>query len=232
MEPIQKSTSESRRSLLTFPNGEEMWQFAETYVNLFRSNDLRSIWQDVLNASSKEITEHLFLREYTWCVHVAGFSAAVIATKIKKLLLEHNIEDEQGNYREITADTIVTDFTKVYAVFGNKNKANAIQRIRTMIMEDGWELFSSIAQSRDPEQYSGLPGIGPTLACHLARNLGNLHVVKPDIHLKRLSDHYGYIDPLDMCRTLSSEPEGLTDLKLWLAAADNGTKELPNKPVH
>lgn len=225
MEPLEHRSPDARKSLLSFSNGSVMYEFADDYVKKHRLEEFRNIWGAFEKASEKNITEHYFMREYVWCVYVAGFSAKVIATKIDALLRAHKIEDDKGNFLPITPETYVTDFTEIYKVFGNKNKAKAVQELRKIISEDSWDLFEHKASSRDPEQYWGLPGIGPTLACHLARNLGNLRVVKPDIHLQRLSDHYGYEDPLDMCRTVAPQQlEGLTDLVLWIAAADNGTK--------
>ncbi len=221
MELIKEITIPEKTSLIFFHSGPAMYKFAYDYVQKYRKEALDEFWKVTEKAAEVVITEHFFVREHLWCVYVAGFSASVIAKKLPALLLAHGIEDEDTNYLEYDPDL---PLETVFKVFGNVNKANSVRRLRALIKEITWpEFYATRVKDRDPKQLSGLPGIGDILACHLARNLGNKNLVKPDIHLQRLSNKYGYKNPLEMVKSLSDEPPGKVDLILWLASVDNGT---------
>jgi thermostable 8-oxoguanine DNA glycosylase len=227
MEPISgRNSALATQSLVSFDSFAEMWAYVSNYVETYRKRELEEFWSTVEKAAAKPFNEHFFVREHMWCVYVAGFSAATIGKKFPQLLLCHNIEDHEGTYLRITKDNIraIDKADDLLAVFGNKRKAAAVQAMRQIILDRGWEtLFKERLSTREPDALNGLPGIGPTLACHLARNLGNIDVVKPDVHLVRLAKRYGFATPKDMCRAASPGPLGRTDLILWLACADNGT---------
>lgn len=227
MEPIQKLTDFTGQSLISFNSPQAMYDYALEHVKKYRSKELESFWTNILKTSTLPITEHAFLREYTWCIYVSGFSAATIAKKINTLLVAHNIEDSAGNYIPITESSIIPPEARhsIYAIFNNKRKANYIQQMRTRILIEGWKiLHDTILSKRDPSWLTSLPGIGPALSCHLARNLGNLDVIKPDVHLTRIAKHYNFDNAYDLCKTLSgSDRMGKVDLILWLASVDNGT---------
>ena len=227
MEPISiRNSALATKSLVSFDNFEEMWEYAHNHVETHRKKDLEKFWSIVLEASKKPFTEHFFIREHMWCCYVAGFSAATIAKKFPQLLLKHNIEDINGNYLPITQENIrsIDNAADLLEVFGNKRKAESVQKMRRLIYENVWDmLYRERLMWKKPEMLNGLPGIGPTLACHLARNLGNINVVKPDVHLMRLANCYGFKTPEDMCKAAPGGPIGRTDLVLWLACVDCGT---------
>lgn len=227
MEPIvRNSSSVSTRSLVSFSTFQEMWAYVSEYVETYRKKELEEFWSIVEKAATAPFNEHFFVKEHLWCTYVAGFSAATIGKKFPQLLLCHNIEDHEGTYLRITKDNIraIDKADDLLAVFGNKRKAAAVQAMRQMILDKGWQtLFKERLSTREPDALNGLPGIGPILACHLARNLGNTEVVKPDVHLVRLANRYGFATPKDMCRAASPGPLGKTDLIIWLACADCGT---------
>jgi hypothetical protein len=97
-----------------------------------------------------------------------------------------------------------------------------------------------------PELLQKLPFIGPVTCYHLARNIGLLDVVKPDLHLERLAAHWGFDGSLEMCRQMQAHwcnhfetidgervriqkerpPLGIIDLCVWYLASTFGTKEL------
>lgn len=224
MEPITAKNLTNKQSLASFSDAFEMWKFANNYVAQNRAEELKQFWEGVENAG-RQLTEHFFMKEHMWCTYVAGFTASTIAKKFPKLLLAHKIEDADGNYIPITQETLVDPLSPdILGVFGNRRKAASVQAMRKIIFEQGWTPFYyKKLVGRLPSDLAGLPGIGPTLACHLARNLGNKNVVKPDVHLVRLAKKYGFEDAEDMCRSISTEPVGHTDLVLWMSAADNGT---------
>lgn len=224
----------STRSLASFSNPQEVWEHAYTYVTAHRKEMLDNVWSTVIKADwGRNVTEHYFMREYTWCVHVSGFSARVISKKFDDILRVHNIEDVPGHYVPITSDNIITDFSQVYAVYKNKNKAKAIQAVRQIILQLGWPEFMNCYVRHGevgptPETLQRLPFLGPALSCHIARNLGNQDAVKPDLHLVRLAEKYHLSSVTELCQEINeslglTRPLGYIDLVLWIASVDHGT---------
>lgn len=224
MPEIIKKIDCLKRSLKSFKSAKEMFAFANIHVEKNRSSEFLKCWSAIEQASLQKPTPHKFLREYLWCVHVSGFSAACISSKYDSLLRAHRIEDSHGNFMEICTDNVVRDLSEVFTIFKNKVKAMAIQKTRSLILELGWDGFERRYSPRQPELLIGLPNIGPALSIHLARNMGNINLVKPDVHLTRLSNQYGFSSVADMCKDVSLEPLAKTDLVLWLASVDHGTK--------
>ena len=74
---------------------------------------------------------------------------------------------------------------------------------------------------------------GKALGYHLARNLG-IDTVKPDRHLIKLTEHFGYSSPLEMCKDiqanlnggmfLTKEKLGTIDVILWRSMNLTGGK--------
>lgn len=70
-----------------------------------------------------------------------------------------------------------------------------------------------------------LPWIGKITKYHLARNLG-IDVAKPDRHLMRLSEKFGFASVQEMCENISRKTGdriGLVDLILWRDANLQGS---------
>lgn len=215
-----------KRSLISFPDAGKMFDFAKQHVQKHRGQELSSFWHSVLIAHDRPTTPHLFLREFLWCVYVSGFSAKTISKKYDALLQAHRIEDASGSYTP--AENVrwpkFDGYDDVFKIFKNKRKAEYIQCVRAMIYNDGWDrFFKNKVKDLSIEKLDSLPGIGPALACHLARNLGNVNVCKPDVHLVRVASKYGLDSVQELCASVSLEPVGKTDLILWLASVDNGT---------
>lgn len=238
-----------RKSLVDFPNPGKMWAFAQKHVAAHREKEFKDCWTQMLRAKDRWVDEHWFLREFLWCVYVSGFSAKTISKKYDALLRAHLIEDEHGNYIRITEDNwflpqvwrnptpgvevpphekkvkdVHDGYVEVYKIFKNVRKAQAVQHVRMEINGKGWFRFhETYLSDRDPALLEELPGIGPALSCHLSRNLGNVDVCKPDVHLKRIAARFGFDSVRSLCKGLSDDPVGKTDLILWLASVDNGT---------
>lgn len=204
-----------------------MWRYAQNHAQTHRKAEYETTLAQLRLASETPILEHAFLREYVWVVHVSGFRASIISGKFPKLLRVHRIEDESGNYIPISKENLFSSkfhFDDVYQVWKNEAKAQAVQVVRRRIFEEGWEDFRDAHLiDRDPKKIGGLPFMGPALRCHMARNLGNLGVVKPDLHLNRLAKRYSFESAQKMCEQLSDQPAGITDLVLFFAAVDLGT---------
>ena len=108
--------------------------------------------------------------------------------------------------REQVARTI---YQKVFTthdpmVIGHPGKRAAVQR--AFQEYDVW--FDTLLKADDKLAYlESLPWIGPTTKYHLARNIG-IDCVKPDRHLKRLAQRFGYATPDDLCRDIMNEVGG------------------------
>lgn len=99
-------------------------------------------------------------------------------------------------------------------VIGHKGKREAIREAKTNYM--CW--FGELKVAEDKIEYlRGLPYIGDITKHHLARNMG-IDTVKPDRHLIRLADQFGYSTPIEMCKAIKSETSerlGVIDVILW-----------------
>ena len=215
------------RSLLDFASAHAMLAYARRHVEQHRQAEFIAAFTKYERASLTEVTEEAFTLEYTWAVHVSGWSARVITAKIDKILAVHNIVVD-GKFIPATPQSVlnVDDYDKVLTVFKNVAKARAVIETRLLISLETWPEFKKdyLLKPVLPERLQKLSYMGPAMSCHLARNLGNLDVVKPDKHLVRLADYYGFETPLVMCQTIAQgEPVGKIDLILWLAAIDAGT---------
>lgn len=225
-----------KKSLVSFLSAQSMFDFAKFHVVCFRQIEYKTFVDQIYDADNNR-TEHRFLREYLWCVYVSGFSAKTISKKYDRLLQLHQIETLNGEYVKISPENILTgdSLESVFDFFKNKTKGNAIQTVRAMILNETWSVFSkriwrhatfketNLVFSPEPKRLEVLPMIGPALSCHLARNLGNMNVCKPDVHLKRLAQKYNYDSVERLCKAVSGDDLGKVDLILWLASIDHGT---------
>lgn len=68
------------------------------------------------------------------------------------------------------------------------------------------------------EYLETMPWIGPITKYHLARNIG-IDTVKPDRHLVRLAEQFGYKSPLEMCQFIQDNVYntkiGTIDVIMW-----------------
>lgn len=216
--------------LCSFPSAQEMYRFAAAHVAEHRLKEYIDATKNMQQKAERPgaVYEYQFLEEYCWCVYVSGFSAKVISDKFRFILMAHKIKDYFG-YIKCVPETMLSDadMEHVYTIFKNKAKAKAVQEVRRMIAKDGWTGFHcQYVYKLDPKIFEQLPNLGPALSCHLARNLGNINICKPDVHLRRIADKYGFDSVQKMCETLNpTVPAGFVDLLLWLACIDHGTQD-------
>lgn len=133
-----------------------------------------------------------FFEQYVWCVLNAGMKEQ-IARKIWERYLT-------------TLDPLA---------IGHLGKRKAIET--GLIEYTRW--FDELKCAKDPIEYlQTLPWIGPITKYHLARNIG-MDCVKPDRHLQRISDAFGYVSPYVMCLEIQKNTPGTRlgeiDLILW-----------------
>ena len=158
-------------------------------------------WADSIKDVSHITSEEFFL-EYVWVVLNAGMKE-----QIAKNIYANYIEN-------FDIDTIK-----------HPTKRNAIHRMRNCHAVKLQELLTI----NDKIDYlETLPWIGPITKYHLARNIG-IDCVKPDRHMVRLTNTFGFETPIDMCLHIQNDNGtklGTIDMILWRFCNLNGSIEV------
>ena len=159
-----------------------------------------------------DCTPENFFNEYVWCVLNAGMKEQ-IARKIYDRFMS------------------MGDFSTVKHL----GKQAAIER--GLIGYPQWfRVLQGFVKEQDQIDYlQTLPWVGPITKYHLARNIG-IDCVKPDRHLVRLAERFGFDSPLEMCRAIKNhfayERLGTIDVILWrdcnLTGSPSGAEPLDN----
>jgi endonuclease III len=160
-------------------------------------------------------------------VHATGFSAKAVGSFMPKLLEAYSPWDECGLEK---FDDVMK---RVKLVCNNPQKAKAIHSTAKKLVNDvnnkmGWSDWKNQNLS-SVEEIGKLPYIGKITRYHLGRNIGLLNCVKPDLHLVRMAEHWGFKDCEEMCRSMREEddvPLGIVDLALWYSASTFGTIQI------
>lgn len=181
----------------------------------------------------ENITPDFFLREMAWCICVSGFNAKVVSKFFPKLLeiLDPMFSDIANGKWQYWDDCRYTLDKPLAGVFRNKRKMdaiiyNSIELVSRGIKKKSWELYRD-SELDSPDKLEKFQMIGPAISKHLARNIGLLNFVKPDVHLKRFALNWKFKDPDELCLAIQKEfnlPLGLIDLVLWYGASTFGTK--------
>jgi hypothetical protein len=85
------------------------------------------------------------------------------------------------------------------------------------IESEGFEAFRVRIEGDTMSELEKFPYIGTVTKFHLAKNLG-LDVAKPDRHLVRVANRFGYEDVQKMCRDIfdiCGDKIAVADLVLW-----------------
>ncbi len=182
--------------------------------------------EQIGSVKSDSVDPHFFFREYIWVVHATGFSAKAVGKFMPRLV------DAYGSYDQLAERTVQQAEERVKPVCNNPQKIRAIHTasilIRDGIRAYGWEKYRKEKLS-SPALLAKLPYVGPVTSFHLGRNIGLLDCVKPDLHLVRLAELWGFKDCVEMCKSMQeiepSLPLGIVDLVVWYAASTFGTIE-------
>lgn len=183
----------------------------------------------IASTKLEDVTPEKFFLEYVWVVHATGFSAKAVGKFMPRLM------EAYGPWRVLAGEFFGDVMERVKLACNNPQKAKAVQQMARAMREnvfsgDGWteqetwERFRGRIASLD--QLAQLPYIGKVTRYHLARNIGLLESVKPDLHLIRLAEHWGFSSCEEMCRAMRGQddvPLGIVDLYLWYAASTFGT---------
>ncbi len=176
----------------------------------------------------EDVTPEFFFCEYAWVVHATGFSAKAVGKFMPRLMRAYGPWDRCGRepFKKVMA--------RVKRVCNNPQKAKAVhsvaRRMSEELRDEGWAGWRT-ANLSSVEKLGELPYIGKITRFHLGRNVGLLDCVKPDLHLVRMAEHWGFRTCEEMCRkmrdgTHDDVPLGIVDLVLWYAASTFGTLEI------
>lgn len=157
----------------------------------------------------KQQTPEAFLREYVWVVLNAGMKE-----QVARKIFDKFWECVRGD------SLLIQEDVNPFRVIGHPEKRKSIEEA----VREHKRWFKELLAAEDKIEYlESLPFIGPITKHHLARNVG-IDAVKPDRHLQRLAEKFGFPSPLEMCKAIQVElidgqgpPEklGTIDLVLW-----------------
>lgn len=183
----------------------------------------------ISNMKFEELTDHKFFHEYVWTVHTTGFSAKAVSKFFPRLMEAYN------NYVWLSTNDFELAFDRIRKVCNNKQKAKAVHGTAKLmvdgIIELGWERFR-LERLSTPILLQKFPYVGKITCHHIARNIGLLDSVKPDLHLVRMAKYWGFQDCKSMCESIqkmdaiTSGTElklGIIDLVLWYSSSHYGS---------
>ncbi len=209
----------------------EYFKKARIFAEKFYWEDMVRIW----GTKFKEVNPNFFFMEYVFVVHATGFNAAVVAKMLPRLIPAYGLRPDGGGWDVLAREPEIFTLDRVLLVCNNPQKAKAVRRMAKMMADAmfpvdraspvrTWEEYRDQELS-SPELLTRLPYVGKVTCHHLARNLGLLDSVKPDLHLIRLADNWGFKDCVAMCEAMRPPemPLGIVDLILWYAASTFGT---------
>ena len=182
---------------------------------------------------------YFFLNAYIKDVE-EGYSSEIEYVRNLKPLKEQSFSDFIHEYvwvvlcaafKEQYARVIFDNFWEAVKEFNAGTGAEPFDLIRhpgkkKAIIEafaHGKKWYTELLISENPIEYIGtLPYMGNALTYHLARNLG-IDTVKPDRHMLKLAEHFGYSSPMEMCQEIQDEfgdapireRLGVIDVILW-----------------
>lgn len=168
-----------------------------------------------LNPSSSDIqfTESDLLREGAWVILCSGFRERLVRQ------IFHNLSICFCNW--ISAKSIVEHRSVCYHaaldVFGHQQKIKAIINLAERIEVEGFRNICAEIHIDPIQKLQEFKYIGPVTSHHLAKNLG-YQMAKPDRHLLRASEQYGYSDVQEFCSAIAvitGESISVVDGVLW-----------------
>lgn len=159
-----------------------------------------------------------FFAQYVFVVLNAGMKNQVAQKIYEKFMATMNMGDiiyipEGGNIADARIKSLDV------SVIGHEGKRKAIQQAMNQYQKWFKELQIKKNNEYRLEYLETLPWIGKITKYHLARNLG-IDVAKPDRHLVRLCEKFGFKDVHEMCEFISKRTGdriGLVDVVLWRA---------------
>ena len=105
----------------------------------------------------------------------------------------------------------------------HRQKMLAPVKAAQKIDKEGFTHFMARVKLNPIKVLQELYFIGPITAYHLAKNIG-IQVAKPDVHLARIMNAFGYNDVQEFCSMISKatgDPIPMVDSVLWFYARDH-----------
>jgi endonuclease III len=211
-----------------FLGPESYFQAALKFVQKYYPEQLKAC----SSVRFDDVDDDFFFREYVFVVHATGFSAKAVGKFMPNLLSAYGWWDALA-HKEF--DDIMQ---RVALVCNNPQKAKAVHAMSKIMWKGinssggvGWNKWKKDNLST-PDLLAKLPYVGKVTCFHLARNVGMLEFVKPDLHLVRMAKHWGFKDCVSMCKSLQKHhvdnggeelPLGIIDLVLWYSASTHKT---------
>ena len=160
-----------------------------------------------------EINETDFLREGAWAILSAGMRESVVRSKFPAL------SDAFLDWQ--SADAIAVHRCQcsraALQIFRHELKINAIIDLAlTICAEDFFSVKQRII-GEGVEYLESFYFIGPITRYHFAKNIG-LNVAKPDRHLCRISELFGYDSPQAFCQEIAfrtGDSISVVDSVIW-----------------
>lgn len=184
--------------------------------------------------------EEWFWQDYVWTVYASGFRASIITKKFPSLLFGYSklccacgsddcFRLPRGADHEHKLDELRRHaaWLEIQGAIANYKKFDNVLKCRDLMYRLGWSRFFD-EYLKSVDTIGRLPFIGSITKYHLARNLG-FDAVKPDVHLTRMAERYGFLDARSLCvylATIYDMRVGVVDFVLWAYAAAYGTTQL------
>jgi hypothetical protein len=195
---------DSMQALIDHYQVAKSWISSSVYLQEVR-------WQE--SRSLENLSEPEFLREYAWVVLNSGFRESVVRRCFDFISLcfcDWESAEAIACRRSVCVEA-------AFPIFKNRRKLEAIASTAAMIYREGFERLTYGLQTNPTTALRSLPYIGEVTSWHLAKNLG-ADVAKPDRHMVRLAERFGYKDTLTMCKDISmivGDRISVADLVLW-----------------
>lgn len=160
-----------------------------------------------------KISEAEFLKEGAWVILCSGFKESYIRRifdQFSLCFLDWYSADEIAKRAEECRAAGLR-------VFGNKRKVDATVEMSRMVSAIGFEEVLNRIRMDPIAELEKFPMIGKITAWHLAKNIG-CSVAKPDRHLVRLTEKFGFRDTHVLCSHIAEqvgECVSVIDIVLW-----------------
>lgn len=168
-------------------------------------------------------TETDLLREAAWVILCSGFREAAVRRIFDFVSL---CFCDWSSAKDIVECGELCVSSALIA-FRYERKLRAILAVAHEIAEFGFSNVRHDILKQPIERLQSFPFIGAITAYHLAKNLGFDHA-KPDRHLNRAADAFGFASAFDLCQRLArvvGQREKVVDLVLWRYIATLQTQE-------
>jgi hypothetical protein len=164
-------------------------------------------------ASLDQLNEQTFLCEAAWVILNSGMRESVVRKKFSGV--------SQAFFDWRSSVLIVTNEndcrTEALRHFCHTGKVEAILTVAKHLNAIGINEITEQLSKHGPAYLQKFPFVGPTTSLHLAKNIG-FSVAKPDRHLCRIADSFGYDGVQKLCEDIArvtDEPVQVIDVVLW-----------------